>query len=62
MKKVFKRLQGEDWHKLKENLKPFKYITNEKGHVKGFYKSEDGKVYSHWLNDIEILELKEGGK
>ena len=56
MTEVFKRLQREEWAKYKDKLKPFKYIKNKNGRIKGFYKDEDGVVYSHWLNDYEIKE------
>lgn len=59
MKKVTKRLQGIEWHRMKNELCLVKYIRNDNSHVKGFYKDKDGNVYSHWLNDDEIEALSD---
>lgn len=58
MKKVYKRLQGDEWKDLRSTLTLFKYLKNTNGHIKGFYKDKNGKIYSHWLSDNEILNLK----
>ena len=55
-----KRLQGEEWHKIKNELKLVKYIKNENSHIKGIYKDKLGNKYAHWLNDGEIKDLISG--
>ena len=59
MKKVHDRLQGETWHTMKDKLIPISYSKSLNGHVRGIYKDpRTGFIYSHWLNDEEIEELK----
>ena len=60
MKQPLPRLQGAEWRNKKHELTPIKYIENQNGHIKGIYKDKEGKKYTHWLNDDEIEELKEG--
>lgn len=55
--KRLKRLQGEEWHKIKNELRLVKTFKNEKNHVKGIYKDNLGNKYSHWLNNDEIKDL-----
>ena len=55
----YKRLQREEWHDVKNKLKLKKYYFNKNGHVKGFYVDDKGTIYTHWLNNEEIIELKE---
>ena len=52
-----KRLQGKEWHKIKNELRLIKTFKNEKNHVKGIYKDNLGNKYSHWLNNDEIKDL-----
>lgn len=54
----YKRLQREEWHKLKYKLKLKEYYFNKNGHVKGFYVDDKGIIYTHWLNNEEIEALK----
>ena len=58
----YKRLQGQEWHNLKDKLKLKKYIVNKNGNIKGFYVNENGTIFTHWLNNEEIIELKEKGE
>ena len=58
----YKRLQREEWHNLKHKLKLKEYYFNKNGHVKGFYFDDKGTIYTHWLNNEEIAELKESGE
>ena len=58
----YKRLQGEEWHNLKDKLKLKKHIVNKNGNIKGFYADDNGTIFTHWLNDNEIVELKESGE
>ncbi len=55
--KVYSRLQGDDWQKMKSELTVKNYIVSDGNHIKGIYKGSDGKIYSHWLNDDEIKEF-----
>ena len=55
--KRLKRLQGEEWHKIKNELRLVKHIKNENCHVKGIYKDKLGNKYTHWLNNDEIKDL-----
>lgn len=59
MKVFFKRLQGGDWYEIKNTLTLIKYFANKNGNIKGIYKAGCGKVYSHWLSDVEKVELYE---
>ena len=49
--KRYKRLQGQEWHNLKDN-----------GNIKGFYIDDNGTIFTHWLNNEEIIVLKESGE
>lgn len=62
MRKVIERLQGSRWHNVKKDLILVEYMENQNGHIKGYYVSKEGKIYSHWLNDDEIRDMKEGKK
>ena len=53
--KKYRRLQGEDWHSVKNNFKLQYTYKSDNGHIKGIYT--DGKIkISHWLNDEEKTE------
>lgn len=52
MKSKYKRLQGEEWHKVKHKMKLKKVYINKKGNIKGYY-SDGNTTYTHWLNDEE---------
>ena len=58
----YKRLQGQEWHNLKDKLKLKKYIINKNGNNKGFYVDNNGTIFTHWLNNEEIIVLKEKGE
>ena len=60
--KKYKRLQGQEWHNLKDKLKLKKYIINKNGNIKGFYVDDNGTIFTHWLNNEEIIILKEKGE
>ena len=58
--KQLKRLQGIEWHDMKDKLKLVSYNMNKTGHVKGIYKDPETNIkYTHWLNDLEITDLLE---
>lgn len=52
-----KRLQGDEWHSIKNTLKLIRYYKSDRGNFKGIYKDENNKKYSHWLNDEEKEKL-----
>lgn len=58
----YKRLQGEEWYNLKDKLKLKKYIVNKNGNIKGFYVDNNETIFTHWLNNEEIIALKENGE
>ena len=63
--KKYQRLQGEDWHSVKNNFRLLYTYKSDNGNIKGIYT--DGKIkISHWLNDEEKTEylqkIKEGVK
>lgn len=62
MKKPIKRLQKEEWHTKKSYLTLKKWYKNKNGHIKGFYEDKDGNIYTHWLNNDEILDLESKGE
>ena len=48
----FQRLQGNDWHLVKNSFRLQYYDKSDNGNIKGIYT--DGKIkISHWLNDEE---------
>lgn len=55
----YTRVQGIEWFSVKDELEMIDYRINKKGHIKGFYKDEDGHLYSHWMNDEEEKEFLE---
>jgi len=57
MKRIFPRLQGLEWHNMKESLILIRYRKSINGHIKGIYKDKFDNKYTHWLNDEEIEEL-----
>ena len=53
--KKYQRLQGEDWHSVKNNFRLLYTYKSDNGNIKGIYT--DGKIkISHWLNDEEKTE------
>ena len=60
--KKYKRLQGEEWYNLNDKLKLKKYIVNKNGNIKGFYVDNNETIFTHWLNNEEIIALKENGE
>lgn len=50
--KKFQRLQGNDWHLVKNSFRLLYTYKSDNGNIKGIYT--DGKIkISHWLNDEE---------
>ena len=59
--KHYTRLQGAEWHGMKDKLKLVGYKANkdeDRSYIKGFYKDDKGNVFTHWMNDREIEEFK----
>lgn len=53
------RLQGSDWHDIKENVVISHYTVSHSGNicVCGTH-TETSKKYYHWLNEEEKAEFK----
>lgn len=50
--KKYKRLQGKEWHKVKNSFILLCTYKSDKGNIKGIYT--DGKIkIVHWLNNEE---------
>ena len=60
--KRYERLQGEEWNKVKDNMKLLYTYKSDRGNIKGIYT--DGKTrISHWLNEEEKkIYLESEGK
>ena len=60
--KKYQRLQGEDWHSIKNNFRLLYVYRSDNGNIKGIYTNGKIKI-SHWLNDEEkadyLQRLKE---
>lgn len=54
----YKRLQGKEWHNIKNELTLIKFVVNKKGHIKAYYRDKQGNTLTHWLNNEEIEEVK----
>lgn len=59
--KKYERLQGEDWDKVKDDMKLLYTYTSDRGNIKGIYTDGKRKV-SHWLNEEEKKLYKEETK
>ena len=56
--KKLRRLQGAEWHKVKESMKLLSVTKSNRGNLCGIYT--DGiRKYVHWLNDEEKAAYKE---
>lgn len=52
--KKYQRLQGKEWHKVRNSFKLLYTYKSDKGNIKGIYT--DGKIkISHWLNNEEKI-------
>jgi hypothetical protein len=52
-----KRLQGIEYHAVKENLIPIAYSVTNRGNICVYYK----KGFKHYLNDEEKANFKPDG-
>ena len=50
----FQRLQGNDWHLVKNSFRLLYTYKSDNGNIKGIYTDGKTKI-SHWLNDEEKL-------
>ena len=61
--KKYQRLQGKDWHKVKNSFRLLYTYKSDNSNIKGIYT--DGKIkISHWMNEDEktnYLKNIEGG-
>lgn len=51
----FQRLQGNDWHLVKNSFRLLYNYKSDNGNIKGIYTDGKTKI-SHWLNDEEKFE------
>lgn len=51
----FQRLQGNDWHLVKNSFRLLYTYKSDNGNIKGIYIDGKTKI-SHWLNDEEKFE------
>ena len=51
----FQRLQGNDWHLVKNSFRLLYTYKSDNGNIKGIYTDGKTKI-SHWLNDEEKFE------
>lgn len=56
-KKNLKRLQGAEWHRVKDSMKLLSVTESRHGNLCGIY-TDGKKEYVHWLNDEEIAIYK----
>ncbi len=59
-KKNLKRLQGAEWHKVKDSMQLLSVSESRHGNLCGIY-TDGKKKYVHWLNDDEVDVFLEKG-
>lgn len=55
--KIYQRLQGKNWHKVKNSFKLLYSYKNDNGNIKGIYTNGKTKI-SHWLNNEEKADYE----
>lgn len=50
--KKYQRLQGKDWHRVKNSFILLYTYKSDKGNIKGIYTNGKIKI-SHWINEDE---------
>lgn len=63
--KKYQRLQGKEWHLVKNSFILLYTYKNDKGNIKGIYTDGKTKI-SHWMNneektDYELRKILEQG-
>lgn len=59
--KKYRRLQGNNWHLVKNSFKLLYTYKSNKGNIKGIYT--DGKIkISHWMNEDEKIDYLQSVK
>ena len=53
--KKYRRLQGKNWHLVKNSFRLLYTYKSDNGNIKGIYTDGKTKI-SHWLNDEEKFE------
>ena len=48
----YRRLQGNDWHKVKNSFRLLYTYKSDNGNIKGIYTNNKYNIV-HWLNDEE---------
>ena len=62
--KKYQRLQGNEWHNIKNSFRLLYTYKSYKGNIKGIYTDGKTKI-SHWMNEEEktyYLQSVKGGK
>lgn len=59
--KKYQRLQGKEWHKVKNSFRLLYTYKNDNGNIKGIYTNGKIKIV-HWLNDEEKTDYLKGVK
>lgn len=59
--KKFQRLQGNDWHLVKNSFRLLYTYKSDNGNIKGIYTDGKTKI-SHWLNDEEKTDYLQSVK
>lgn len=59
--KKYQRLQGKEWHKVKNSFILLYTYKSDKGNIKGIYTNCKIKI-SHWMNENEKVEYLQSVK
>ena len=59
--KKYQRLQGKEWHKVKNSFILLYTYKNDKGNIKGIYTNGKIKI-SHWMNEDEKNDYSQSVK
>jgi hypothetical protein len=59
--KKYKRLQGKEWHKVKNSFILLYTYKSDNGNIKGIYTDGKTKIV-HWLNDEEKTDYLQSVK
>lgn len=55
--KKYQRLQGKEWHKVRNSFKLLYTYKSDNGNIKGIYTNGKIKI-SHWLNNEEKTDYE----
>ena len=57
----YRRLQGNEWHKVKNNFRLLYTYKSDNGNIKGIYTNNKYNIV-HWLNDEEKADYLQSVK